>query len=103
MRKFRGTSALKKATRPQDSAARSRQSQQTFSQVDYLYAEVILFHTLYQAPGGDQVFWMRIRLMQLVPSDHWYTSRHAQGHHRLFLGFSVEIGDLERDVAFVQI
>jgi len=41
--------------------------------------------------------------MQLVSGKHRYAFRLAQGPYRLFLGFSVEIGDLERDVAFVQV
>ena len=41
--------------------------------------------------------------MQLVPSKRWYTLRQAQSHHCVFLGFAIKIGNLERDVAFMQV
>ena len=39
--------------------------------------------------------------MQPILSDIRYTSQHA--HRRLFLGFSVKIGDLECNVTFMRI
>ena len=41
--------------------------------------------------------------MLVLPGKHRYTLRHAQGHHRVFLGFPIEGGNLKRDVPFMQV
>ena len=71
-----------------------RSSQRTSSQVDYLYAEVILVHECFQTPG-------RTWYLGNESDKRWCAVQHAYSHYHVLLEFSVEVYDPRHDVTLV--